>query len=127
MFMGKEARTILNKKYAMAMIEKNFKLIDVQPSVKKPGEVAFIFEKTETFDEEFNILVNADRVLKNMYGLTFSDIRTLIGVLQGYTITDEERFAIMNKLQNIDDLICGYNAPVIKDEKTEENVEQFRI
>jgi hypothetical protein len=105
--MGKEARTILNKKFAMTLIEKNYKLNDVQPSIKLPGEIAFIFEKSEAFEEEYNILVNSERVLKNMYGLTLHDIRTIIGVLQGYKIEDNERFPIMEKLQVVRNILDG--------------------
>lgn len=112
--MDKEVKqkTILNKKYAMALIQKNFKLIDVQPSVKKPGEIAFIFENSDELEKEFSILLNESRIMKNMYGLTLSDIRVLIGVLQNYSIEDNLRFAVMDKLQVIDDMVCDYKAPV---------------
>jgi hypothetical protein len=120
----KDARTILSKKYGMSLIDKGFKLIDLQPSIKIPNEIAFIFEKSEALEEEFNILVNAERVMKNMYGLTFKDIRTLIGVLQGYSISDEERFSIMDKLQNIDDMITGYKASVTSEDPIKEEANE---
>ncbi|MDD3173374.1 MAG: hypothetical protein PHF63_06910 [Herbinix sp.] len=118
-----KAKTVLNKKYAMTLIEKNFKLLDVQNSIKMPGEIAFIFENSEEIEREFSILVNENKHMSGMHGLDLSDIKVLLKSLQGYELDDNERFRVMNKIQYIDDLICGYTAPANYDEVVTEEAE----
>lgn len=121
--MSNETKVILNKKYALPLIQHGFALIDVAPSTKSPGQVAFIFKNSSELENEFGILRNADRVLKNMYGITLYDIRTLIGALQGYDITDDERYKVMDKLQAIDDMICDVKAPAPEHEDVKEEID----
>lgn len=130
--MGNEVKTILNKKYGVPLIQKGFNLIDIQPSNKGDGNIAFIFEKTEELEREFSIMLGESKLFKSLHGLTLCDIRTLCGVLQGYDIMDNDRFRIMGILTDIDNEICGYKKSVedfnenICDEQTEINVEDLK-
>jgi hypothetical protein len=107
-----EVKTILNKKYGIPLVQKGFKVIDIQPSNNKGnGDIAFIFEKTDELEREFSIMINESRFSKQLHGLTLYDIRTLQGVLSGYEVSDEDRFRIMRILTDIDYDIIGYKEP----------------
>lgn len=84
--MGIEVKTILNRKYGIPLIQRGFNIIDIQPSDKGNGDVAFIFERTPELEQEFTIMINENRLSKQLHGLTLYDIRTLSGMLSGFEV-----------------------------------------
>lgn len=117
--MGIEAMTILNRRYGIPLIQRGFNIIDIQPSHKSNGDVAFIFERTPELEQEFNIMVNENRFSKRLHGLNLYDIRTLIGMLSGFEVEEEDRFRLMGILNEIDNDICTYKV------RSEENSEKL--
>lgn len=110
--MGDEVKVILNKKYGIPLIQKGFNIIDIQPSNKGNGDVAFMFEKTEELEQEFSVMINENRFAKQLHGLTLYDIRTLSAYLGGFDISEDDRVRIISILTEIDNDICGYKEPL---------------
>lgn len=107
--MDKDIKTIAIQKreYAMELIKLGFEILNVLPSKQHEGGLAYIFEKTENIGNEFQRIVRENKFKQQLHGLTLYDIRTLIGLLEGYDISDDDRYRILDVLSEIDNDICG--------------------
>jgi hypothetical protein len=107
LYMDKDnIKAVLNKRFGLRLISMGFPLVNVEPSIKNPGEVTFFFQKSDELEKAFSVLLNESKVLKGMNGINLGDLEIILKVLQNYQITDEERFPVMEKVQLILDQIC---------------------
>lgn len=132
--MNKDIQTIgiQKREYAMELIKSGFDILNVLPSKQNEGGLAYIFEKTEVLENEFQRIIRESRFSKQLHGLTLYDIRTLSGLLSGYDITDDDRFRIMGILTDIDYDICGYKEPediteAVPEEIIEESIVELNV
>lgn len=136
--MDREVKTIgiQKREFAMQLIKLGYEILNVLPSKQNKGGLAYIFEKTEDLENEFQRIIRENHFIKQLHGLTLYDIRTLQGLLSGYDIAEDDKFRIMEILTDIDNDICGYNVPneipnvvteVIQEEIIEEPVVELDV
>lgn len=117
--MGKDnIKTVLNKRYGLALIKMGFPLVNVEASARNPGEVTFFFQQSEEIEKAFSVLLNESKIFKGMNGINLADLEVILKVLQNYQITDGERFSVMEKVQFIIDLVYDVK-PYIENESKE--------
>ncbi len=103
--MSNSVKTVLNKRYGLKLIKSGFPLINVEASTKNLGEVTFFFQGSEEIEKAFSVLLNANKVFKNMNGLELEDFEVILKLLQNYDINDQERFSTMDKIQAVIDQV----------------------
>jgi hypothetical protein len=121
--MSDNVKTVLNKRFGLALIKMGFPLVNVEVSVKVPGDVIFFFRESEELEKAFSQLLNENKLLKGMYGITLEDLEILLKVLQNYDVSDVERYPVMEKIQGIVDKVYDVKPYTgFENKEPEENV-----
>jgi len=102
MLKSKDTIAIFTKGYAMGLIKEGFELFNVEPSHKNKKKLVYVFERTLELDKKFEELIAERQSAKVNNRLSQYDVRTLMSMLSGYEINENDFFNISAKLEKMD-------------------------
>lgn len=132
---GLETINIMQKRYAIGLVNMGYLLLDIKPSHKKNCDFVYEFERTENLLKDLDLLVEEYYdSKKESYMLAKRDIKFICDLIQSSVKSEEIRNDLLNKLgfknyndkQNENEMIPEPE-PEEPEEITEEQVENLKL
>lgn len=94
---------VKTKQYAMELLKK-YDLLNVIPSNRQLGRLLYVFERTDELVADLDRLSREYHAKKGKaYYFSNTEVKTLMGLLEGYAIGDTDRMNLLHKFDDFKD------------------------